>query len=72
MPNQACNVAYWHKCEVADASGNVRVREQSGTHLLAASISHLASFPLSRGIALLLQIADIGQANLTHFKSARA
>jgi hypothetical protein len=31
-------VACWHKCEVPAASSNVRVRKQSGRHLLGMSI----------------------------------
>ncbi len=34
------NVAYWHKCELPTASSNVRVRGQSGKHMLAVSSSH--------------------------------
>jgi hypothetical protein len=33
-------VSLWHKCEVSTASSDVRVRRQSGRHLLGVSISH--------------------------------
>jgi hypothetical protein len=38
-PPSVIDVAYWHKCEVPTASSNVRVREQNGRHMLAASFS---------------------------------
>jgi hypothetical protein len=34
-----CPLLLWHKCEVPTSSGNVRVRGQSGKHLLALSSS---------------------------------
>jgi hypothetical protein len=38
-----CHFRSWHKCEVPTASSNVRVRGQSGRHLLGTSISHSIS-----------------------------
>jgi hypothetical protein len=37
------HVCFWHKCEVPTGSSNVRVRRQSGRHLLWMSISHFDS-----------------------------
>jgi|SRR5580692_6786047 hypothetical protein len=39
----------WNKCEVPTAPSNVRVRGQSGRHLLGMSISHFGTFETHTG-----------------------
>ena len=64
-------VRLWHKCEVPDASSNVRVREQSGRQSARGEQSASCVISAIAQNCLLAQIADIGQANFTRFISAR-